>query len=168
LTNPAGARSGVFGVFSVELVRTYAGALAQLGAQHAFVVHGAGGIDELSPAGPNLVCEVVDGVVRERILEPQELGIEPCASSDLVGGSAVENADTIRSILDGQAGPRADAVLLNAAAALVASGLARDLREGIALGREAVDSGDAGRRLEALARFSRNENRTTKSEVSPR
>src|SRR5213596_1427931 len=78
LTNPAGARAQVVGVYAPELVRTIAEVLAQLGARRAFVVHGAAGIDELSPAGPNLVCEVVGGDVRERTIDPLELGVERC------------------------------------------------------------------------------------------
>ena len=155
LTNPAGARSGVFGVFSAELVATYAGALAQLGARHAFVVHGAGGIDELSPAGPNLVCEVVDGSLREWTLDPRELGVEPCDPGELAGGSAEENAETVRSILDGRGGPKRDAVVLNAAAAIVAAGLADGLREGLAVAQETIASGAAGQRLDELREFSR-------------
>jgi anthranilate phosphoribosyltransferase len=154
LTNPAGARSGVFGVFSPELVSTYAGALSQLGARHAFVVHGAGGIDELSPAGPNLVCEVVDGSVRSLMLDPLELGIKPCFPAELAGGSAGENADAIRSILAGCQGAKSDAVILNAAAAIVAAGLGDDLRDGLAMARQAIESGDAGTRLEELREFS--------------
>ena len=87
LTNPAGARAQVVGVYSPDLVKTLAEVLASLGARRAFVVHGAGGIDELSPAGPNLVCEVVDGGVREREIDPLELGIERCAPEALRGGS---------------------------------------------------------------------------------
>jgi anthranilate phosphoribosyltransferase len=155
LTNPAGARSGVFGVYSLDLVPTYAGALAQLGARHAFVVHGAGGIDELTPIGPNVVCEVVDGSVRQLTLDPRELGIRSCSTAELSGGSAGENAGTIRSILAGQRGARADAVVLNAGAAVVAAGLAGDLREGLALARETIDSGAAGARLDELRKFSR-------------
>jgi anthranilate phosphoribosyltransferase len=154
LTNPAGTRSGVFGVFSAELVPTYAGALAHLEARHAFVVHGAGGIDELSPTGPNVVCEVVGGAVRERILDPRELGIEPCAVGELEGGGADENADAIRRVFEGQAGARSDAVALNAAAAIVAAGLAGHLREGLATARETIESGAAGDRLEELREFS--------------
>src|SRR5207302_1494999 len=78
LTNPAGARAQIVGVYSPGLVRTIAEVLARLGARHAFVVHGAGGIDELSPAGPNLACEVVEGSVRERVVDPAELGLPPC------------------------------------------------------------------------------------------
>ena len=82
LANPAGARDGVFGVYSPELARTYAEALAELGSRRAFVVHGAGGLDELSPFGTNLVVEVVDGDVREWELDPRELGIEPVVSAE--------------------------------------------------------------------------------------
>src|SRR5438034_1979111 len=87
LTNPASARAQIVGVYSPELVRTIAEVLARLGARRAFVVHGAGGIDELSPAGPNLVCEVVEGRVLEREIDPRELGIAPCDPADRRGGT---------------------------------------------------------------------------------
>src|SRR3989440_11174576 len=90
LTNPARARAQVVGVFAPELVRTIAEALLQLGARRAFVVHGAGGIDELSPVGPSVVCEVVDGGVRERVIDPEELGIERCSLDALGGGAPAE------------------------------------------------------------------------------
>src|SRR5687767_14254743 len=116
LTNPAGARAQVVGVYSPELVLTMAEVLARLGARRAFVVHGAGGIDELSPAGPNLVGEVVDGRVRERTIDPLELGIARCEPVALGGGSPAENAATIRAIFEGvQDDGRRDAILLNAA-----------------------------------------------------
>jgi anthranilate phosphoribosyltransferase len=154
LTNPAGARAQVIGVFSAELVPTIAEVVAQLGARRAFVVHGFGGIDELSPAGPNLVCEVANGKVRRRTIDPAELGLERCDPDELRGGTPEENARTIRAVLDGADGGRRDAVLLNAAGAIAASGHAADLSEGIALAREAVDSGAAAERLELLIRFS--------------
>jgi anthranilate phosphoribosyltransferase len=157
LTNPAGARAQVVGVYAPSLVRTIAEVLAQLGAARAFVVHGAGGIDELSPAGPNLVCEVVGGRVRKREIDPLELGIERSDPSELRGGSPEENAGRIREIFDGANGGARSAVLLNAAGAIAASGHARNLREGIGLAREAIDSGAAGRRLEELIAFTRAE-----------
>ena len=157
LTNPAGARAQVVGVYSPELVRTIAEVLSRLGARRAFVVHGAGGIDELSPAGPNLVCEVVDGSVREREVDPLELGIQRCDPGELRGGSPDENAAAIRSILSGAEGPRRDAILLNAAGAIAAAGHARDLADGLGHATEAVDSGAAGERLEELIAFSREE-----------
>ena len=158
LTNPAGARAQVVGVYSPELVRTIAEVLARLGARRAFVVHGAGGIDELSPAGPNLVCEVVDGNVRERELDPEaELGIPHASVEELRGGSPNENAQAIRDVFAGADGGRRSAILLNAAGAIAAGGHAEDLREGLELARQAVDSGAAAARLEELISFSRAE-----------
>jgi anthranilate phosphoribosyltransferase len=153
LTNPAGARAQVVGVYSPDLVKTIAEVLAALGARRAFVVHGAGGIDELSPAGPNLVCEVVDGGVREREIDPLELGIARCAPEELRGGSPEENAAAIRDVFAGGNGGRRDAILLNAAGAIAAGGHAEDLREGLELARNAVESGAAAERLEALIAF---------------
>jgi anthranilate phosphoribosyltransferase len=153
LTNPAGARAQVVGVYSPDLVRTIAEVLASLGARRAFVVHGAAGIDELSPAGPNLVCEVVEGGVKEREIDPLELGVPRCAPEELRGGSPDENAQAIRDVFGGSDGGRRDAILLNAAGAIAAGGHADDLREGLELAREAVDSGAAGERLEALIAF---------------
>ena len=131
--------------------------LAQLGARRAFVVHGAEGIDELSPAGPNLVCEVVDGWVSERTIDPLELGVERCDPEELRGGSAEENAQAIRDVFAGADGGRRSAILLNAAGAIAAGGHAEGLREGLELARAALDSGAAATRLEQLAAFSRGE-----------
>jgi anthranilate phosphoribosyltransferase len=153
LTNPAGARAQVVGVYSPDLVKTLAEVLAALGARRAFVVHGAGGIDELSPAGPNLVYEVVDGGVREREIDPLELGIARCAPEVLRGGSPEENAAAIREVFEGGNGGRRDAILLNAAGAIAAGGHAEDLREGLELARKAIESGAAAERLEALIAF---------------
>ena len=155
LTNPAGTRAGIFGVYAPDLVPTIAGVLSSLGARRAFVVHGAFGIDELSPAGPNTVCEVVDGHIRERTIDARELGLERCDPDELAGGDPEENARIAREILAGALGGRRDAVLLNAAGAIAAAGHAADLREGLALATDAIDSGHAGERLEELARFSR-------------
>ena len=157
LTNPARARAQIVGVYSPELVPTIAGVLASLGAHRAFVVHGAGGIDELSPAGPNLVCEVAGGEVVRREIDPLELGIERCAESDLRGGTPEENAAAIRAVFAGESGARRDAILLNAAGAIAAAGHAEDLREGLERAREAVDSGAADARLDELIVFSRSE-----------
>jgi len=155
LTNPAGARAQVVGVFSPALVPTIAEVLLQLGAHRAFVVHGAFGIDELSPAGPNLICEVVDGFVRERTIDPEDLGVKRCRPEDLRGGTAEENAKTIREVFEGSNGGRRDAILLNAAGAIAAGGHAQDLREGLERAREALASGAAGERLDALIAYSR-------------
>jgi len=155
LTNPAGARAGVFGVYSAEVARTVADALVVLDSRRAFVVHGANGIDELSPAGPNLVFEVSDGTVRERMIDPVELGIEPCDPAELAGGSPEDNARAAREILAGARGAKRAAVALNAAGGIAAAGHAADLEEGLAVALEAIDSGRAGARLEELVAFSR-------------
>jgi len=155
LTNPAGARAQIVGVYEPSLVRTVAEVLARLGARRAFVVHGAFGVDELSPAGPNLVCEVVDGAVREREVDPLDLGVPRCAPEELRGGSPAENAAVLRAIFAGEEqGARRDAVLLNAAGAIAAGGHADDLQDGLELARETLDSGAVAERLDALVAFS--------------
>jgi anthranilate phosphoribosyltransferase len=123
-------------------------------------VHGAGGIDELSPIGPSFVCEVVDGDVRERTIDPGELGVERCSLEALAGGAPVENAAAIVRVFGGEQGGPRDAVLLNAAGAIAAGGHAEDLREGMAVARRALDSGAASARLEELVAFSHAEART--------
>jgi anthranilate phosphoribosyltransferase len=155
LTNPAGARAQIVGVYSPLLVPVIADVLASLGARRAFVVHGAGGIDELSPAGPNLVHEVVDGEVHGREIDPLDLGVARCDPEELRGGTPQENAASIREVFAGADGGRRDAILLNAAGAIAAGGHAGDLREGLAIARVALDSGAAAERLEQLAAFSR-------------
>jgi anthranilate phosphoribosyltransferase len=147
----------VVGVYAPELVRTIAEVLAQLGASRAFVVHGAGGIDELSPAGPNFVCEVVDGSVRARNIDPLELGVPRCDPNELRGGSPAENAAAIRAVFAGENGGRRSAILLNAAGAIAAGVHAEDLREGLELARKAVDSGTAAARLDELIAFTQAE-----------
>jgi anthranilate phosphoribosyltransferase len=154
LTNPAGARAQVIGVYDPSLVRTIAEVLVRLGARRAFVVHGAHGLDELSPSGPNLVCEVADGQVTQREVDPRDLGIPRCDPTELRGGSPEQNAGIITSILAGAGGAGKDAILLNAAGAIASAGHAADLREGLGLARAAVDSGAAATRLEDLRRFS--------------
>ena len=155
LTNPAGARAQVIGVYAPGLVRTVSEVVARLGARRAFVVHGFGGIDELSPAGTNLVGEVAEGSVVERTIDPADLGIPRCHPGELRGGTPEENAHAIRVVLAGADGGKRYAVLLNAAGAIAAAGHAADLREGLERAREAVDSGAAAMRLEELAAFTR-------------
>jgi anthranilate phosphoribosyltransferase len=155
LTNPAGARAQVVGVYAPELVETIAQVLAQLGARRAFVVHGAGGVDELSPAGPNLVGEVEGGEVRMREIDPADFGVPRCRPEELAGGTPTENAVMIRDVFVGARGAKREAVLLNAGGAIAAAGRAEDLAEGYEIAREALDSGAAAMRLEALVEFSR-------------
>jgi len=154
LTNPAGARAQVVGVYAPELVDTIAEVLARLGSERAFVVHGAGGVDELSPAGPNLVAEVRDGEVTRREIDPADFGVPRCAPEDLTGGSPAENAETIREVFAGALGPKREAVLLNAAGAIAAAGHAEDLAEGYEVAKQAVDSNAAAERLDELIAFS--------------
>ncbi len=154
LTNPAGARAQVVGVYSPALVPVIADVLAKLGARRAFVVHGAGGIDELSPTGPNLVCEVHDGDVTRREVDPLDLGVARCDPAELRGGTAAENAQRIRGVFEGGNGGRRSAILLNAAGAIAAAGHAADLKEGLEAAKGALESGAASERLEQLVAFS--------------
>jgi anthranilate phosphoribosyltransferase len=154
LTNPAGASRQVIGVFDPDLTGKVAEALSGLGTERAMVVHGAGGIDELSPAGPNLVYHV-NGSIERDVLDPRDLGLAPCAPSDLSGGTPEENAGAIRSVFGGALGPKRDAIVLNAAAALYVADIAGDLEEGLALAGTAIDAGAAEARLDSLVAFSR-------------
>ncbi len=156
LTNPAGARRQVLGVYAPDLVEPIAQVLVRLGAEHALVVHGAGGLDELTPVGDNLVAEVRDGSITLTTLDPHELstGAVPASPDDLrVGGDPAHNAAVIRTVLDGERGPRRDAVVLNAGAALLVAGLADDLEAGIEQAVAAIDRGAAADTLERLVAF---------------
>ena len=150
LTNPAGARRQVLGVYSEDLVQPMAEVLGRLGARRALVVHGAGGIDEISVLGPTRVAEWDGSCVRTYEIDPQELGIPLAELVDLAGGSPHENAATITAILDGEEGPRRDIVVLNAAAAIVVGGRAPALATAIPIARQAIDSGAARQTLAAL------------------
>ncbi len=156
LTNPAGAGRQVVGVFAPDLAEKVAEALSGLGTKRAMVVHGAGGIDELSPAGPNLVYHV-NGEIELEHLDPADYDIPRCEPSELSGGTPAQNAQAIREVFAGATGPKRDAVLLNAAAALVVADVAEDMRIGLALAGEAIDTGAAAERLESLVSFSRRE-----------
>ena len=155
LANPAGARDGVFGVFSPTLARTYAEALAELGSRHALVVHGEGGVDELTPSGPSLVVEVRDGSIREWELDPAALGLSPSERPELRGGDVAENAAALRAVLDGERGARRDAVVLNAGAALFTAGVVEDVAAGLEVAVQTIDAGEATKTLERLVAFSR-------------
>ncbi len=150
LTNPAGARRQVLGVFASEWVRPMAEAMIELGIEHALVVHGLDGLDELSTLGPTAVAEVHGGEIAEYTVSPEDVGLTRASVEDLAGGEAVDCAATLRALLDGEAGPRRDIVLLNAAAALYVAGLAADLPKGVVLSARSIDSGAAARKLSAL------------------
>lgn len=153
LTNPAGAGAQVLGVYDESLVDTIAHALAELGSTRAFVVHGVGGLDEISLAGETRVGEVRGGTVRLYNVTPEDFGLRRAPLSELTGGDAAANADTIRRILGGEPGPRRDIVLANTAAALVAVGRAKDFAAGAQLAAQAIDSGAARAKLHALVAF---------------
>jgi len=155
LTNPAGTSAQVMGVFDAGLAERLASALAILGVERAFVVHGADGLDEISLSGETHVAEVEHGAVRSYRVAPEDFGLKRAPLEALRGGDAPENARIIRLVLEGEPGPRRDIVLANAAAALVAAGLAEDFREGARVAARAIDSGAALRKLEALIAFTR-------------
>jgi anthranilate phosphoribosyltransferase len=150
LTNPAGARRQLIGVYAPQWVEPMAQALAALGCEHGMVVHGQPGIDELSPCGATTVATVHDGVVTVSELDARDLGIELCALSDLAGGDPQRNAEIALAVLGGEEGPAADATALNAAAAILVAGRAADLGEGLEQAREALRSGAAMATLSAL------------------
>ena len=154
LTNPAGAQSQVLGAAGAVLAEKLAGVLRRLGTAHALVVHGEDGLDEVSAAAPTCVYELRDGRVTVSRIDPGALGLPLHAPDALRGGSAGENAAALRRVLAGEPGPLRDFTLLNAAAALVAGDLAPDVKEGLALAAQAIDSGAAQERLDALVRVS--------------
>ena len=155
LTNPAGANAQVIGVASAHLTELLARALAELGTIRAFVVHGADGLDEISNTGESQISEVHEGVVRSSRVHPEDFGMPRATIRDLQGGDRGENAEIIRKILAREPGPRRDIVLMNAAAALVSGGTARDLKQGVGLAARSVDSGAAAGKLSALVQLSR-------------
>jgi anthranilate phosphoribosyltransferase len=151
LTNPARPEFQLVGVGTRDLAELVAGALSKMdGLTRALVVHGAGGADELTLAGPSEVWRVEDGTVTHLVVEPQDTGLDPAPLLSLGGGGPDDNARALRETLEGRPGPVRDCVLLNAGAAFVAAGAASDLREGIDLGRKTIDSGDATAALERL------------------
>ncbi|HEV8654296.1 MAG TPA: anthranilate phosphoribosyltransferase [Candidatus Limnocylindria bacterium] len=143
LANPAGVRRMVLGVATPELGETMARVLGELGADHVLVVHGADGLDEISPTGRTLVWELRDGAVRQSSIDPAALGLPLASVADILSGDPAANAATVRSIVGGETGARRNAVLLNAGAALIVAGLAADLREGMATAARVIDSGGA-------------------------
>jgi anthranilate phosphoribosyltransferase len=151
LTNPAGAQAQVLGVYDASLTERAAQALVELGTRRAFVVHGADGLDEVSLSGETRVSEVRDGAVRTYTVTPEDFGLPRALLSVLAGGDAQQNAQMIRDVLGGQAGPRRDVVLANAAAALVAAGAAADWCAGVRDAAQSIDSGRAARCLATLA-----------------
>lgn len=153
LVNPAAVRRQVIGVFDARWLEPLAQVLHQLGSERAWIVHGHGGLDELSLAGVSRIAELADGRVRCREIRAADLGFEPVDVTALQVGSAGESAERIESVLRGDAGPARDVVCLNAAAALVVAGRAPGLAAAAELAGEAIDAGRAHRVLEELRRF---------------
>ena len=149
LSNPAGARRQLVGVFAPEWVVPMAEVLGRLGAEHAWVVHGSG-IDELTTAGATTVAEFKDGRVRSFEVVPEDAGLPRAALGALKGGEPAHNASLMRGVLAGETGPLRDVVLLNAAAGFIIAGRAADLREGAAIAADTLDSGKAAQVLERL------------------
>lgn len=155
LTNPAGARRQVVGVSRPEHTELVARTLAALGTTRAWVVHGAGGLDEISTLGHTKVSEVRDGTVNTFYVHPADVGLPVATREELAGGTAEENAELVRRLLEGEPGPRRDIVLLNAAAALLVAGRAATLGEGLTLAARSIDEGAAAGALDRLRTESR-------------
>ncbi|MBS1814881.1 MAG: anthranilate phosphoribosyltransferase [Acidobacteria bacterium] len=151
MTNPAGAAGQVMGVYSADLVPLVAEALAMLRVRHAMVVHGDGGLDELSLSGPSQVAVVRECGYTIITITPEDAGLQRASLSELAGADAEENAAILRTIFDGEKSPKRDIVLLNTAAVLLVAGLADDLRSGVQRAAEALDSGAVTRLVSLLA-----------------
>jgi anthranilate phosphoribosyltransferase len=153
LTNPTAAEFQVLGVFSPDYLDLLAATLAELGVHRAFVVHGAGGLDEISPSGETQIAEVHNGSVRRFVVTPEDFGLPRASLAALQGGTPQENAALIQNIFNGANGPCHDVVVLNAAAALIVAGIAQDFREAAKLAAKAISSGSAKEKLHQLAAF---------------
>ena len=153
LTNPAGANAQLAGAPSEHAAELIAGALAALGLQHGFVVHGSDGLDEITTTGETAAFEIREGRIEKRTLEPGDFGVPVARVEDLKGGDRERNLEIARAVLCGARGPQRDIVLANAAAALVAAGKAEVFLEGSAIAAVSIDTGAARAKVEELARF---------------
>lgn len=150
LTNPAGAKRQLLGVFAENLTEKIANVLKELGSKHALVVHGAGGIDEISISGHTKISELKNGEIKTYEISPEDFGLKRWDINLILGGDAKTNAGIIKRLLEGEKGPQRDVVLLNSGAAIYVSGLADSISEGIEMAKEAIDSGKAKKKLEDL------------------
>lgn len=153
LTNPAGVKRQLTGAFAPDLIFPMAETLQQLGTEKAWLVHGSDGTDEITICGPTAVAALEDGKIRSREIHPEDAGLPVHSFRDIIGGTPDENAAALSALLDGATGAYRDAVLLNAAAALVVADKAGDLKEGVELARDSIDSGKAKKALATLARI---------------
>jgi anthranilate phosphoribosyltransferase len=154
LSNPAGVKRQMVGVFSRHWVEPLAKVLGRLGSERALVVHGSDGLDEITTAGPTSVASLENGTVRTFEISPEEVGLPKADSAHLRGGDAAANATALLSVLKGEKSPFRDVAMFNAAAALMVSGKAKDLAGGMALARTSLDSGEAEGRLDRLIAIS--------------
>ena len=153
LTNPAGVKRQLTGAFSKEMIRPMAETLLELGSEKAWLVHGSDGTDEISIAGPTWIAKLENGSVTDAEISPEDAGLAVHPFESIVGGTPSENATALKALLDGETSAYRDAVLLNTAAALVVAGKADDLKHGVELAAESIDSGAALQKLTALARI---------------
>ncbi|MGC2086383.1 MAG: anthranilate phosphoribosyltransferase [Bradyrhizobium sp.] len=156
LSNPAGVKRQMVGVFSRQWVEPLAQVLKNLGSEAAWVVHGSDGLDEITLTGPTFVAALENGTIRTFEISPDEADLPRCSTEGLKGGDAEANATALMSVLEGMPSPYRDVALLNAAAALLVAGRAKTLREGVAIGRESLDNGAALSRLKQLIAISNN------------
>lgn len=152
LTNPAGAKYQLLGVYDPALITVMANVLRELGTKSALVVHG-NGLDEITTTGATKVCQLKDGKITTLDITPGELGLKQASLDDLAGGTPKENAQIIKDILEGHSGPKTDIVLLNAAGAAVAAEVVNDFKEGIEIARDSIKSGKALKKLNQLVEF---------------
>jgi anthranilate phosphoribosyltransferase len=154
LSNPAGVKRQMVGVFSRQWIEPLTLVLKNLGSESVWVVHGSDGLDEITTAGPTYVAALENGTVRTFEITPEELGLERVKSEALRGGSAKDNAQALVDVLKGKVGALRDIAILNAAAALMVAGRANDLKQGLALAQTSIDSGEAAGRLQRLVAIS--------------
>ena len=154
LTNPGHPSMQLLGVYDEYLVQPLAQVLMNLGVKKGMVVYGQDKLDEISLSAPTTVCEFKDGWMKNYVITPEQFGLKRCTKQDLVGGTPAENAEITKAILAGEKGPKRDAVLMNAGAALYIGGKAESLAEGIKLAAEIIDSGKATETLEKLIKVS--------------
>ena len=154
LANRAGASMQLLGVYSEELVEPLARVLVNLGVKSTMVVYGQDSIDEISLSAPTTVCEFKNGEYKSYVIKPEDYGFVRCKKEDLVGGTPQENAEIARRILGGEKGPKTDAVILNAGAAIHIAKKNCSLEEGIKIAKMAIDSGQALRQLEQFVELS--------------
>lgn len=150
LSNPAGAKRQLTGVFSRDWIVPMAEVLGKLGSERAWVVHGSDGLDELTTTGPSFVAELLNGKVKSFEVTPEHAGLPYASQADLKGGDPAANAMALNAVMDGQNGAYRDIVLFNSAAALLIAGKAKDLKDGVAQAGDAIDSGLARRVLQKL------------------